>query len=259
MANFPSQKPYSVYYDERKYELLPVDYQESSDELKVGDWVVFIGESSTLKKGDITTITFYEQHQGVIKVMTPELDEAYPLKSGWCYLKDFRKATAEEIQSVISKKSIETFKLPEKWCVKRTDDNCEVLNKWCNSQPSVFGTSSRSGYIHSHNYGSVWEGFLGGHYHANHKLKHPDHTEITFEQFKQYVLKENPIYEKPLTPEECFNPNDPTDIVIPKLTKPVVKTDFTISNKLMDIDIPLNVKPVKHVKPITINKFSLTI
>ena len=84
----------------------------------------------------------------------------------------------------------EEFVLPEKWAVARNKENYRVLNDWCNSHEGVSGTTEPIGYIHSHNYGNRWEGFDGGHYYANFKQKHPDHTEITFEQFKKYVLKQ---------------------------------------------------------------------
>jgi len=259
-ADFPSQSGYGIYYDEDKYELVPSDYEKSSDELKVGDLAEYIGEARCLKKGKVYKITFCGIHNDQHKVMTAELDLEYPNKSGWGYLKDFRKLTPEEVLAYNQQSTVkDDFVLPEKWAVRRTSETCNILNNWCNNQPSVYGTSSCSGYVHSHNYGNVWLGFLGGHYYANHKLKHPDHTEITFEQFKQYVLKEQLIYEKPLTPKECFNSNDPTDIFIPKINKPVVKPDFTIDDKLMEINISLKVKSTKQIKPITINQFSLTI
>ena len=49
------------------------------------------------------------------------------------------------------------------------------------------GHSSTNGYIHSLDYGfngNTWR-------HANNK-KHPYHIEITFEQFKEWVLNETP-------------------------------------------------------------------
>ena len=86
-------------------------------------------------------------------------------------------------------KEVEEFVLPEKWAVKRDMDTYNILNEWCNSHPGVQGTNSSKGYVHSHNYGYYWVGYQNGYYYANSNLKHPDHTEITFDQFKQYVLK----------------------------------------------------------------------
>jgi hypothetical protein len=82
------------------------------------------------------------------------------------------------------------FVLPKLWCVKRTGGNMEVLNKWCNEQPGVLGTSSNSGWIHSINYGSLGHS-MNGHYYAD-DYQHIAHTEITYEQFVKHVLnKEN--------------------------------------------------------------------
>lgn len=79
--------------------------------------------------------------------------------------------------------------LPKQWCVKRNTDNYQVLNKWCNSQEGVSGTNAIDGWIHSINYGSNgWGGF--GHYLTSIN-KHSKHVEISFEEFKEYVLGED--------------------------------------------------------------------
>lgn len=73
-----------------------------------------------------------------------------------------------------------------KWAVRRTEENHMILNNWANSQGG-YGHSSRDGWIHSINYGST--GHTGrGHYFAD-DTKHPDHTEITTEQFKRDIMR----------------------------------------------------------------------
>jgi len=267
-ADFSSQSGYGIYYDEDKYELLPSDYEKSSDELKVGDWVILVPENYSKSFYDEAKLYCDRKCPKIpfqIKKFSDngmkDMENQFINENRYHFPIDcFKKLTYEEVLAYNQQLTVkDDFVLPEKWAVRRTSETCNILNNWCNNQPSVYGTSSCSGYVHSHNYGNVWLGFLGGHYYANHKLKHPDHTEITFEQFKQYVLKEQLIYEKPLTPKECFNSNDPTDIFIPKINKPVVKPDFTIDDKLMEINISLKVKSTKQIKPITINQFSLTI
>ena len=78
----------------------------------------------------------------------------------------------------------------KKWAVKRTHANCDILNKWANSQDGAFGHSSAGGWIHSINYG--YGGHTGGgHYYAD-DTKHPDHTEITTDQFKREYMNDEP-------------------------------------------------------------------
>ncbi len=116
--------------------------------------------------------------------------------NGWNSISKFENnptlLTLEEFIKLTKKQGMikEEFVLPEKWAVARNEENYRVLNDWCNSHNGVAGTTEPNGYIHSHNYGNNWKGFDSGHYYANFKQKHPDHTEITFEQFKKYVLKQ---------------------------------------------------------------------
>jgi len=79
------------------------------------------------------------------------------------------------------------FALPSKWCIKVTEENVETLGKWRSSGPLkderyVDG----SWYLHTPKHGA--KGF-------NENRKDPEYTEITFEQFKQHVLKESPVVE----------------------------------------------------------------
>lgn len=76
----------------------------------------------------------------------------------------------------------------KKWAVKRTADNYKILNNWANNRKDgSYGHSERKGWIHSINYGNG--GHSGyGHYYSD-DTKHPDHTEITFEQFKSDIMK----------------------------------------------------------------------
>lgn len=89
---------------------------------------------------------------------------------------------------------IETFVLPEKWFVEITPENRDVLLGWARRQP---------------NYVYKWEGwFEPGHYalskHPNDgsylwtsrrdlNLKNDDYKRIEFEQFRKYVLNQEPI------------------------------------------------------------------
>lgn len=78
----------------------------------------------------------------------------------------------------------------KKWAIRRTKDNYHLLNDWANAQPGKsFGHSDNEGWIHSVNYGLM--GHSGdGHFHSD-KTKHPDHIEITTEQFKRDIMRMN--------------------------------------------------------------------
>ncbi len=82
---------------------------------------------------------------------------------------------------------VEDFKLPEKWCVKRTIDNFKIINNWCNNNHIDDEHNSyvdSYGYIHSERCNNSFNSFKrskGG-------TQDLSFTEITFEQFEQYVL-----------------------------------------------------------------------
>ena len=85
-------------------------------------------------------------------------------------LKLYRKATAQEIIEHFEKKE---FVLPEKWCVEITDENVDMLWSWTGFK------FQRKSYI---NYVT---------YRKTHSKEIPERCiEITFDQFKKYVLKE---------------------------------------------------------------------
>ena len=72
-------------------------------------------------------------------------------------------------------------KLPKKWCIAVTKENIVVLGKWRSSGP--YGRMhpdepNHTGYCHSDT--GLWE-----------MEKLIDYTEISFEDFKRLVLKEN--------------------------------------------------------------------
>jgi len=90
----------------------------------------------------------------------------------------------EEVMKV--EKSDELTKLPEKWCIKITQDNMEILSKWRNSLPNRSGSNVDRFMIDGYllNNDGIWNG-----YYTTTLNKYP-HKEITFDQFKKWVLKE---------------------------------------------------------------------
>jgi hypothetical protein len=73
------------------------------------------------------------------------------------------------------------FKLPIKWAVKRTLDNSVILNEWNNNHP-LFNKQKRTEahYICDEDY------FYNDQAHSGELLN--EYTEITYEQFLEYVL-----------------------------------------------------------------------
>lgn len=73
--------------------------------------------------------------------------------------------------------------LPEKWFIVRNKENHAVINKWSsNRRGSGHNTSleCRSYFFSDKSYTDAEESIIG-------------YTEISFEQFKQYILGEHPI------------------------------------------------------------------
>ncbi len=65
--------------------------------------------------------------------------------------------------------------LPEKWCVKRTPENADVINGWFNENFNLYLLSNK-GYLHCSGDCNI--------------SQISNYTEITFEQFKRLVMKE---------------------------------------------------------------------
>jgi hypothetical protein len=81
------------------------------------------------------------------------------------------------------------FILPERWAVKITEENRNILYNWAKSQPKY------SDYWNEH-----WTRArycLSKHFNDNSYcycatfffVKHPEYIEITFDEFQKYVLK----------------------------------------------------------------------
>lgn len=95
--------------------------------------------------------------------------------------KRFKPSTKEAYDAQFIVKESE-FVLPEKWQIKRNEENHEIINNWMNNHHKGKITNSTN--------------YISSNYFANNfnlsKLvnKQDDVIEITFEQFKKYVLKE---------------------------------------------------------------------
>jgi hypothetical protein len=74
----------------------------------------------------------------------------------------------------------DTFTLPEMWCIEVTNENIDVLGKWRSDGP-----------LHNRHIGWYSHTPMNNKNGYNLQRKDDDYTEITFEQFKTYVLKQN--------------------------------------------------------------------
>jgi hypothetical protein len=168
--------------------------------------------------------------------------------------KYFIPSTEEEYLQQESSKE-EEFVLPKKWCVKVTQENKEVLDSWRKKQPKYKDKHSLNCYLISDpNSDSSYCSY-------NEKLPYfKFYKEITFEQFKKYVLKESTNEDSVIIKEEENNTSDSKEVVIPKLVKTTPNISFDLSDdKLSEINIPITKKPTKVLSPIKIETFKLNI
>lgn len=95
-----------------------------------------------------------------------------------------------KIEHYIEPKVIEPeFILPEKWCVLRDENNFTTINNWCNKN-KLLGEQCRylinkKRLVYSEKPNTPWNAHKRFSF-----LKDDTFTEITFDQFKKYVLKE---------------------------------------------------------------------
>lgn len=81
-------------------------------------------------------------------------------------------------------------KLPEKWAIKRTKESYKILNNYFNEgcKSKSYTSKEDNWYFHYPNFKS-YVGFYSGKHIDDIILS--DYIEITFEDFKRLVLKEN--------------------------------------------------------------------
>lgn len=104
-------------------------------------------------------------------------------KTDWLTFRtDFIEVPLSEIQQYLPDGHPDKeFVLPEKWCVEITASNVDVLSKWRGNEDLKCGEIY--GYLHSD---LLWRDDIR------------ESTEITFDQFKKYVLKTKEMEEKPI-------------------------------------------------------------
>jgi len=151
------------------------DLQQSGgkiEEFDVDDWVYHTGNNTIYQISQILPNNRFKAYSG------------YACDTGNLSLDFCVKATAEEI-SKVSSNSNNLSSLPEKWGIKRDNINDKIVTDYINKEyrgyHSYFSYNPYCPYLHSK------PGV------SSHVTLYPDYTEITFEQFKKWVLKEKPV------------------------------------------------------------------
>ena len=124
------------------------------------------------------------------------------------YSSDLDGKTETTVQEILGYDPFvkDDFVLPEKWYIKCTPESKESLDEWT-------GFSWKYDYIYFNGKSKCWSNTL-----------YDDHTEITFEQFKKYVLKES-----------IENPKE----VIPEYVELLEGFDNTCTGKIFDTNQPI--------------------
>jgi len=152
---------------------LPEDHPEK---IKVGSYLIR-PDAAPPKALKITKITRGEYYTNLPIHFTP-----HPL---------LRFATEEEINKAENKleNSKEEFVLPEKWWIKVTKENQYTVGTWImdnDEQKGINDLARHTSYI-----GGIFQYPRNNDYSWRCSTYIPkEHTEITFEQFKKYVMKE---------------------------------------------------------------------
>jgi len=175
-----------------------VDKETPKETFKLGDWVYAEKSSEDYRQ---------PEHIPVFQVKDFNKTNEYlrPVKgdSSGVHMKHCRLATQAEIREATGVKS-DSFVLPERWCVKRDGESHITLNEWFNKGcgPNSYLSLNDNWYLHYPNFKNG-EGFLKAHHSSRNIVS--GYTEITFEQFKQHVLKETTnIIKEPVKEEETM-------------------------------------------------------
>lgn len=84
--------------------------------------------------------------------------------------------------------------IPERWCVKATENNYKEICKYFNDNTSSnrYDRNEANAYFNFPNYNNG-EGWYGG-YHVSSSMRDA-YTLITFEEFMEHIVNKQPSYE----------------------------------------------------------------
>lgn len=155
--------------------------KNKKSKFQIGDKVKVIGDRNFSKTpiGTIGTVHVISHSGGIIVKFE---DGTILSNCPWVHSLDLEHYQEDIVLDVVLKPE---FVLPRDWCVRLTKENFQTLDNWRFS-PGYLSKIDIIGFIHSHH--SSRKGWYS-------KTRLADFTEITFEQFKQYVLKEKSIIE----------------------------------------------------------------
>ena len=105
----------------------------------------------------------------------------------------FKPSTKEAYDAQFVVKEPE-FVLPKKWCVLRNEKNHKTLNKWCNENKLIGDMCSYTDNVERLIYSEITNSSWNKYKRFSNKIN-DNYIEITFEQFKKYVLKEETAIE----------------------------------------------------------------
>ena len=165
-------------------------------DLKEGEIYWFIGSTiKFLNKISTTNINRYSNYlynntycnmEGTNLQNAVSILETTPEEKHW--LETCIKADKFVSYKEAMKTFIPEFVLPEKWAIVITDENKDIVNEY---RKSIFNNSNISCNLNVDNV-HLSDRYDGTYYHYNkyHFKEHTNCEEITFDQFKQYVLKD---------------------------------------------------------------------
>jgi len=252
-ADFPNQKFWSGV--ERCFELV-----KSVNEFTLpASWYITVTEEN---KAALTKWRGYNLTVGYITGMydwgrriAKEHNARYDGK-GWgieITFDQFKKYVLEE-SNLQETAAYNSFFLPDKWFVRATKENEQVLRDWRKGDHT--GWENDLVMLSIKNWNDVKNAIRDG------------YMEITYQQFQQHILNLSIVdiivskYPYGITLEKNTDYNvikKPTDITIPRINSVAIKVDFNISTKLMDIRLPnFNVTP-EQVKPLKVEKFTVSL
>lgn len=166
----------------------------------------------------------------------------------------------------------DTFILPEKWCINR-EDKPEVI-EWFNrngTKDMDYGDILLGYYTHYPSWGSS--------NYTSSTIK-DGYTEITLDQFKKCVLKENifEMYKESIAgdilsfddlalenskvlnaAQELMSMSSNKNLIIPIIVKPKSNVNYNLDLKLPDLRINLVKNQPKKIKQVKLENFSITI
>lgn len=171
----------------KEVELMPEGFKPES--VTIPEYVECVkGSNNTFhnKIGMIYKVKFYDPITGNLKIEGSEVpvkDIFFGNNTRMDNNTNYKPSTKEAYDAQFGVN--DGFVLPEKWWVKVTNENHQILDDWRKKQPDVNLNISLAIKLLSHiNYDRSYCSY------GDRKVL-KDYTEITFEQFKKYVLKED--------------------------------------------------------------------